>query len=54
MVALGYRVVDKSNTGRSDPKMPLIAAGVHAIRVDDGMRLVANPNCATIPLTPAL
>lgn len=54
LLALGYRVIDKSNTYRGDPKVPLVAAGVNSQRVDDGVRLVANPNCTTIPLTLAL
>ena len=49
LLALGYRVVDKSNTYRSDPKVPLVTAGVNSRRVDDAVRLVANPNCTTIP-----
>jgi aspartate-semialdehyde dehydrogenase len=54
LLALGYRVIDKSNTYRGDPKVPLVAAGVNSVRVDDSVRLVANPNCTTIPLTLAL
>jgi aspartate-semialdehyde dehydrogenase len=54
LMALGYRVIDKSNTYRSDPKVPLVAAGVNSVRIDDAVRLVANPNCTTIPLTLAL
>ncbi len=54
LLALGYRVIDKSNTFRADPKVPLVAAGVNSGRVDDSVRLVANPNCTTIPLTLAL
>ena len=54
LLALGYRVIDKSNTYRADPKVPLVAAGVNSGRVDDTVRLVANPNCTTIPLTLAL
>jgi aspartate-semialdehyde dehydrogenase len=54
LLALGYRVIDKSNTYRADPKVPLVAAGVNSGRVDDSVRLVANPNCTTIPLTLAL
>jgi aspartate-semialdehyde dehydrogenase len=54
LLALGYRVIDKSNTYRADPKVPLVAAGVNSLRVDDAVRLVANPNCTTIPLTLAL
>jgi aspartate-semialdehyde dehydrogenase len=54
LLELGYRVVDKSNTYRADPKVPLVAAGANQRRVDDQARLVANPNCTTIPLTLAL
>jgi aspartate-semialdehyde dehydrogenase len=54
LLALGYRVVDKSNTYRADPKVLLVAAGVNSRRVNDSVRLVANPNCTTIPLTLAL
>lgn len=54
LLALGYRVVDKSNTYRADPEVPLVAAGVNSRRVTEQVRLVANPNCTTIPLTLAL
>lgn len=54
LLALGYRVIDKSNTFRADPKVPLVVAGVNSARVDDSVRLVANPNCTTIPLSLAL
>jgi len=54
LLELGYRVVDKSNTYRQDPKVPLVAAGVNSEQVDESVRLVANPNCTTIPLTLAL
>jgi aspartate-semialdehyde dehydrogenase len=54
LLALGYRVVDKSNTYRADPEVPLVAAGVNSRRVTEQARLVANPNCTTIPLTLAL
>jgi aspartate-semialdehyde dehydrogenase len=54
LLALGYRVIDKSNTYRGDPKVPLVAAGVNSVRIDESVRLVANPNCTTIPLTLAL
>src|SRR5262245_29268998 len=50
LLALGYRVIDKSSVYRADPKVPLVAAGVNSARVDDAVRLVANPNCTTIPL----
>jgi aspartate-semialdehyde dehydrogenase len=54
LLELGYRVVDKSNTYRADPKVPLVTAGVNSRRVDASVRLVANPNCTTIPLALAL
>jgi aspartate-semialdehyde dehydrogenase len=54
LLALGYRVVDKSNTYRGDEAVPLVAAGVNHDQVTDAVRLVANPNCTTIPLTLAL
>lgn len=54
LLELGYRVVDKSNTYRQDPKVPLVTAGVNSDRLDATVRLVANPNCTTIPLTLAL
>jgi aspartate-semialdehyde dehydrogenase len=54
LLDLGYRVVDKSNTYRADERVPLVAAGVNHDLVTDSVRLVANPNCTTIPLTLAL
>ncbi|MDB4980887.1 MAG: asd [Myxococcales bacterium] len=54
LLALGYRVIDKSNTYRADPKVPLVVGGVNSVRIDETVRLVANPNCTTIPLTLAL
>jgi aspartate-semialdehyde dehydrogenase len=54
LVELGYRVVDKSNTYRADPKVPLVTAGANSERVTESVRLVANPNCTTIPLALAL
>jgi aspartate-semialdehyde dehydrogenase len=53
LLALGYRVIDKSNTYRLDPAVPLVVAGVNDAAVA-GARLVANPNCTTIPLALAL
>jgi len=49
LLELGYRVVDKSNTYRLDPKVPLVVAGVNCREVTEGVRLVANPNCTTMP-----
>jgi aspartate-semialdehyde dehydrogenase len=49
LLDLGYRVVDKSNTYRLDPKVPLVVGGVNCREVREDVRLVANPNCTTIP-----
>jgi aspartate-semialdehyde dehydrogenase len=49
LLELGYRVVDKSNTYRLDPKVPLVVGGVNCREVSESVRLVANPNCTTIP-----
>jgi aspartate-semialdehyde dehydrogenase len=54
LIELGCRVIDKSNTYRADPNVPLVAAGVNHDLVSDSVRLVANPNCTTIPLALAL
>jgi aspartate-semialdehyde dehydrogenase len=54
LLELGYRVVDKSNTYRADPKVLLVTAGVNSDAVGESTRLVANPNCTTIPLMLAL
>ncbi|MEY4577890.1 MAG: hypothetical protein RL701_2593 [Pseudomonadota bacterium] len=54
LLELGYRVIDKSNTYRADPAVPLGAAGVNHDIITEATRLVANPNCTTIPLTLAL
>lgn len=54
LLQLGYRVVDKSNTYRDDPKVPLVVAGVNHQLVTNKTYLVANPNCTTIPLALAL
>jgi len=49
LLELSYRVVDKSSTYRLDPKVPLVVAGVNCRQVTDSVRLVANPNCTTMP-----
>jgi aspartate-semialdehyde dehydrogenase len=54
LLELGYRVVDKSNTYRADANVPLVAAGVNHDLVTADVRLVANPNCTTIPFTLAV
>jgi aspartate-semialdehyde dehydrogenase len=54
LLELGYRVIDKSNTYRSDPSVVLGVAGVNHDLLHEDVRLVANPNCTTIPLALAL
>merc|ERR1719393_942157 len=54
LLELGYRVVDKSNTYRMDPNVPLVVGGVNSDLVTDDVKLVANPNCNTIPFTLAV
>ncbi|MCA9652092.1 MAG: aspartate-semialdehyde dehydrogenase [Myxococcales bacterium] len=51
---LGYRVVDKSNTYRMDPAVPLVVAGVNCSLLDADATLAANPNCTTIPFALAV
>jgi len=51
--ARGAIVIDKSSVFRLDPAVPLIVPEVNAGAID-GSRLVANPNCAAIPLAMTL
>jgi hypothetical protein len=46
LVELGYRVVDKSNTYRMDPRVPLVVAGVNCDLLTSEVRLAANPSIA--------
>lgn len=50
LLALGYKVIDKSNAYRGDPTVPLVVAGVNHRRITADTPLIANPNCTTIPL----
>ncbi|MEM7159073.1 MAG: aspartate-semialdehyde dehydrogenase [Myxococcota bacterium] len=55
LLELGYRVVDKSNTYRMDPEVPLVVAGVNCnLLANEGAKLAANPNCTTIPFALAV
>jgi aspartate-semialdehyde dehydrogenase len=54
LLDLGYRVIDKSSIYRLDPKVPLVVAGVNSDQVDETVRLVANPNCTTMPFALAV
>ena len=51
--AAGVLVVDKSSLYRLDPAVPLIVPEVNAAAID-GSHLIANPNCAAIPLAMTL
>jgi len=53
LLELGYRVIDKINAFRADPKVPLVVSGVNCDLVG-AHNLVANPNCTTIPLAMCL
>ena len=46
----GAVAIDKSSAYRLDPSYPLVVPEVNGARVE-GARIVANPNCCTIPLT---
>src|SRR5262249_56242720 len=54
VLELGYGVRDKGKGLGGDPKVPLVTAGVNHDVVTNEVRLVANPNCTTIPLALAL
>lgn len=54
LLALGYRVVDKSNAFRMDPNVPLVVAGVNCDLLTSDVHLAANPNCTTIPFALAM
>lgn len=54
LLELGYRVIDKSNTYRLHKEVPLVVAGVNSHQVVQEQKLIANPNCTTIPLSLAL
>lgn len=49
----GALVVDKSSAFRLDPAVPLVVPEVN-LAAAAGHRLIANPNCSTIPLAVAL
>jgi aspartate-semialdehyde dehydrogenase len=51
--ARGAVVIDKSAAFRLEPDVPLVVPEVNAGALN-GKRLIANPNCATIPLAVAL
>ena len=52
--ARGTLVIDKSSQWRMDPAVPLVVPEVNAHVLTPGVRLVATPNCSTIPLAMVL
>ncbi|MBS1261322.1 MAG: Aspartate-semialdehyde dehydrogenase [Calditrichaeota bacterium] len=50
----GVRVIDKSSAFRTDPAVPLVVPEVNAREISDAVRLIATPNCTTIPIAVAL
>ena len=53
LVEQGAIVIDNSSAFRYDPEVPLVVPEVNADSIGDA-RLVANPNCTTAILVPAL
>ena len=52
--ARGTFVIDKSSHWRLDPAVPLVVPEVNAHVLTPAVRLVATPNCSTIPLAMVL
>lgn len=50
----GAVVIDKSSAFRMDPDVPLIVPEVNGDLLNDNHRLIASPNCSTIPLVMVL
>lgn len=46
----GAVVIDNSSAYRQDPQVPLVVPEVNASALNDGARLIANPNCSTIQM----
>lgn len=53
-VARGAVVIDKSNTWRMDPQVPLVVPEINAAAVDRHAGILACPNCTTIGMVMAL
>ncbi|MDD9932879.1 MAG: aspartate-semialdehyde dehydrogenase [Myxococcales bacterium] len=53
-VKRGAVVIDKSNTFRSDPEVPLVVPEINAAALLDHRGIIACPNCTTIGLVMAL
>ena len=50
----GAIVIDKSSAYRLQDGVPLVVPEVNGVRAFEHDRIIANPNCCTIPLTMAL
>jgi aspartate-semialdehyde dehydrogenase len=50
----GAVVIDKSNTWRMDPRVPLVVPEVNAAAADDHVGIISCPNCTTIGFVMAL
>ncbi len=53
-VARGAVVIDKSNTWRMDPAVPLVVPEINVAALDDHRGIIACPNCTTIGVVMAL
>lgn len=50
----GTVVIDNSSAWRMDPSKKLVVPEINAGELDEGDRIIANPNCSTIQLVMAL
>jgi len=50
----GGIAIDKSNTWRMDPQVPLVIPEVNGAAVEKHQGIIANPNCTTTPFVMAL
>jgi len=53
-VARGAVVIDKTDTWRMDPEVPLVIPEINAASLDDHRGIVASPNCTTTGVAMAL
>ena len=44
----GVIVIDNSSAWRMDPKVPLVVPEVNPNALENGSKIIANPNCSTI------
>ena len=50
----GTTVIDNSSAWRKDPEVPLVVPEVNMHTVNNGHRIIANPNCSTIQMVLAI